>query len=194
MIEQLLAEIGQDKHENPSTTSDKFKTDLWNWVKGQEWPIDSCAIEYGTHKGQTTKILAHLFQHVYTCNLPGNHGEAKKTNQGSNNITFVEIDLYNSDIYEKITTGKVHLFFIDAVHTHDAVFSDFSRSVAMDFAEPCYFIFDDYGLIPEVKRAVQDLIWVGKLEWVENIGHEPGYDFKNGRVLKDWEGIICKLK
>lgn len=194
MIEQLLAEIGQDKHENPSTTSDKFKTDLWNWVKGQEWPIDSCAIEYGTHKGQTTKILAHLFQHVYTCNLPGNHGEAKKTNQGSTNITFVEIDLYNSDIYEKITTGKVHLFFIDAVHTHDAVFSDFSRSVAMDFAEPCYFVFDDYGLIPEVKRAVQDLIWVGKLEWVENIGHEPGYDFKNGRVLKDWEGIICKLK
>lgn len=193
-IEKLLEEIGEDKHQNPATTSNKFKTDLWNFCKSIENSNTWNCVEYGTHKGQSLKILSKLFNHVYTINLPNHFDAAMQLNSESTNITYVGMDLYTTDIYDKITEKIVNLFFIDAVHTYDAVLSDFTRSINLNCSDECYFVFDDYGLIPDVKRAVEDLIQIGKLKVIMSIGHEPGYNFKNGRTLSDWEGIICQIQ
>lgn len=194
MIDKLLEIIGEDKHTNPTTTSNKFKTDLYNFCKlefGKE--LATTAVELGTHKGQSTYILAEIFDLVHTCNLPGNFDKAMTLNAKHDNIKYVGIDLYNTDIRQPFTTDTIDLFLIDAGHSYDNVMTDFTRATYMNTASPCYFVFDDYGLIPEVKRAINDLIWVGKLEVIKYIGHEPNYDFRNGRVLSDWEGVICKL-
>lgn len=192
MINKLLQQIGEDKHTNPTTTSDKFKKDLYEFCI--ETGLGGVAVEYGTHKGSTTRILAHVFDRVYTCNLPGHFKDAQRLNEDLDNIAYVGIDLYNSDVYVPITDDQIDLFFIDAVHSHEAVLTDFTRSTNMKYLNPCYFVFDDTGLYPEVLRAVNDLVWMGKLEIVKEIGHPQGYDFGSGRILKHGaEGLICKL-
>ena len=49
----LQTEIREDKHDNPSTTSFKFKKDLYEFFKDSK---DKVCVEFGTHKGQTTRI------------------------------------------------------------------------------------------------------------------------------------------
>ena len=66
MIDKLLEEIGEDKFQNNTTTSLKFKRDIWDFFQGYQ---DKIAVELGTHKGQTTKILSYLFKKVYTVNI-----------------------------------------------------------------------------------------------------------------------------
>ena len=59
-----------------------------------------------------------------------------------------------------------------------------------------YIIFDDYGLnVHEnhVKRAVDENIDIGYIEVVKKIGCEPGHTFGENRILKDHEGLICKV-
>jgi len=43
-IEEVLKEIGEDKNQNLSTTSFKFKSDVWNFFQGFE---DKIAVEFG---------------------------------------------------------------------------------------------------------------------------------------------------
>ena len=93
MIEQLLLDIKEDKHQNMSTTSFKFKRDMWNFFQGYE---DKVAIEFGTHKGQTTRIISFLFKKVYTVNNNDNLS-AKELNKDRDNIVYIDnFDLYSS--------------------------------------------------------------------------------------------------
>ena len=85
MIDQLLEEVGEDKTQNMTTTSLKFKRDVWEFFQGFE---DKIAVEFGTHKGQTTKILSHLFKKVYTVNNQDN-AEAKRLNKNIQNIEYI---------------------------------------------------------------------------------------------------------
>ena len=60
-IQQILSDIGEDKNQNLSTTSYKFKQDVWEFFQGFE---DRVAVELGTNKGQTTKLLSYLFSSI----------------------------------------------------------------------------------------------------------------------------------
>lgn len=197
MIDKLLQEIREDKDQNPSTTSFKFKTDLWEFFNRFEFKeLNAC--EFGTHKGQTTRILSHLFNHVYTFNLHGHFDEAERLNSDRANITYIPINLYSEPV-EKPIRGigqyPMSVFLIDAIHDFDSVIRDFSRAVWLPHADgDVYFIFDDYGLYREVYQAVNQLIVTGRIERVAYIGHPPRHTFAGGRVLDDYEGIICKLK
>lgn len=192
MIKELLAEEGQqDKTENLTTTSLKFKKDLWKFFRKKKFK-SKVACEFGTHKGQTTKILSHLFRKVYTVNLPGHMSDATRFNADRDNITFIEQDLYakgSLGIAETICT-----FFVDAVHTYNAVMADVDRIREMNLDDEVFLVFDDYGLIMDVNIAIKDLVETGEIEIITTIGHTPGHDFGNGRILKDWEGVIAKLK
>ena len=86
MIDQLLKEIGEDKHQNMTTTSFKFKRDVWEFFQHFQ---DKIAVEFGTHKGQTTKVLSHLFKKVYTVNRLDNK-EAKTLNKDIKNIEYID--------------------------------------------------------------------------------------------------------
>lgn len=198
-IEELLEECGEDKFQNLSTTSFKFKTDLWNFFINLPDSQKMNCVEFGTHKGQTTRILSHLFNLVYSINLPNHFDQAERLNSDRQNIKFIGMNLYEQPIDENFKHESCNVFFIDAVHEFDAIMSDFNRSLNFDHDEnfPVYFIFDDYGQDNrQVWQVVNQLIRVGRLEKIAYFGHEPNHNFGGypARILKDHEGIICKLK
>lgn len=192
-IDQLLEQV-EDKDQNPTTTSHLFKRDLWDFFQGFS---DKNAVEFGTHKGQTTRILSHLFNEVVTFNLPGHFDIAERLNSDRGNITYVGMNLYDAPVDAHIPVlddNPVSMFMIDAVHSFDAVMSDFTRANFMpQTSGNVYFVFDDYGLIRDVWQAVNQLIMTRHIERVKYIGHPPDHVFTGNRKLDDWEGIICKL-
>ena len=198
-IEEILQEVREDKKDNPSTTSFKFKTDLWNFFSEIPESKSMRCAEFGTHKGQTTRVLSYLFDYVYTINLPKHFTEAELLNKDRENIRYCGMDLYNQPIDELFPHKETNVFFIDANHEFDCVMSDFSRSLEFKYNEefPRYFVFDDYGLFSRtVYQAVNQLIRIGRLEKVCYLGHPPRHSFGGHpeRILQDHEGIILKLK
>lgn len=192
-IEELLNEIGEDKHQNLSTTSFKFKTDFWNFFQGYQ---DKICVEFGTHKGQTTRILSFLFKTVYTINNNDNE-TAKELNHDRDNIIYL-----NFDLYENISLpidDTIDVFFIDAGHTYSNVIHDIYLAASCNCCDTCYIVFDDYGLIYDVRKAVDDAIAAKELELVSEIGHSAGHNFGTGnkegddRILQNTEGIITKM-
>lgn len=194
-IDTILEEIGQDKPDNLSTTSFKFKRDLWDFFS-DNFQDQNC-VEFGTHKGQTTRVLSYLFDKVYTINLPNHFFEAELLNRDRDNILYMPMDLYSDPIDKQFKHRPISVFFIDAMHSFDAVIHDFTRSLNFKHRidKPVYFVFDDYGLIRDVYQAVNQLIVTGKIEKVRYIGHGPRHSFggRPERILQDHEGIICKL-
>ena len=192
-IEFLLESIGEDKHTNPATTSNKFKSDVWEFFKDFK---DKVCVEFGTHKGQTTKILSYCFKKVYTINKEiQSFDNAKMLNVGIDNIKYVPFDLYSD---EKLSIKNVSVFMIDAGHKYTQVVSDLDRCIDMSDIQDSYIIFDDYGLDvheKEVKRAVDEYISANKIQVVKKIGHSSGHTFGGslGRTLKDNEGLICRI-
>lgn len=192
-IEQLLAEIKEDKKDNLATTSFKFKTDLWDFFQDCK---DKVAVEFGTHKGQTTRILAHLFKRVYTININDN-SSGKQLNSDLDNIIYID----NFDLYGLKTLPieeKVHMALVDAGHDYNQVISDLNRVFDLNCDSECFVVFDDYGLESfeqHVRKAVEEARTVGALEAVKFIGHEPGHSFGGipQRILSSYEGIITKI-
>ena len=194
MIDKLLEEIGEDKTQNMTTTSFKFKRDIWEFFQGFQ---DKVAVEFGTHKGQTTKILSHLFKKVYTVNNQDNT-EAKILNKDIQNIEYIS----NFDLYldkDLPINDNVDIFLIDAGHKYFHVISDINRVTSMNCSKECYIIFDDYGLkthSQHVKRAVDQAINQNILTKIKGIGHSKGYSFKQddpNYTLEDSEGLITKI-
>ena len=195
-IDQLLSEIKEDKTDNMSTTSFQFKRDVWDFFQNCQ---DKVAVEFGTHKGQTTRILSFLFKKVYTIN--NNENEAsKELNKDRDNIVHLNFDLYSSN--KLYIEEAVDVFLVDAGHEYDQVIFDINRITSMNCAQDCYIIFDDYGADCHqrtVKKAVDEAINIGALKVVKEIGHKTGYNFgtagKSGpdRILLNTEGIITKI-
>ena len=55
-------------------------------------------------------------------------------------------------------------------------------------------MFDDYGLFPDLKQAIDEFINIGKLKILKRIGNYPGtiYPKTKNKILKDREGLICQ--
>ena len=179
MIEHLLKEIKEDKKDNLTTTSFQFKRDLWDYFKDEF--KDKVAVEFGTHKGQTTKILSYLFKKVYTINNQDNK-KAKELNKDIKNIIYIDnFDLYTLNslpIHENID-----MFLVDAGHQYEQVSFDISRIKNMNCSSECYIVFDDYGMNSQkndVKKAVDEDISKNFITLIDKIGHQSGYDFGEG--------------
>lgn len=193
MIEQLLKEIKEDKCDNLATTSFKFKTDLWNYFQGCQ---DKIAVEFGTHKGQTTRILSHLFKKVYTVNINDN-ASGKEMNRDRSNIVFIDnFDLYSTQ--ELPINEKVDIVLIDAGHDYHHLIMDINRACKLPAQSDFHLIFDDYGLAKfedTVKKAVTEAVEMGVVTIVQPIGHAAGHSFGGTppRILSDSEGVIAKV-
>lgn len=195
-IEQILNEIKEDKNQNLSTTSFKFKRDVWNYFQNFTSKV---AVEFGTNKGQTTRLLSNLFQKVYTVNLNDN-AEAKQLNSDITNIEYIS----NFNLYSNtplLVNELVSLFFLDAGHRYEEIILDINRVTSMKCESDCYLLFDDYGssINTGIKQAVDQAVEQGVLEIKEWIGHDAGYNFGNAikggpdRVLIGKEGVITKI-
>lgn len=176
-----------DKTENKNTTSLKFKNDLINFFKDKN--LKTC-LEIGTNHGWTARILADVFDTVYTVDhLDENTNRAKENTKDKSNIFFYTADAYNTKIWS--TMPMMDVVFIDCVHTYEHVLFDINTGLSLiDVTKGMYFIFDDYGL-PDgainraVTKAVDDGLTVEKF-----IGHGVGYKYNDSLALIDHEGII----
>jgi len=106
------------------------------------------------------------------------------------------MDSYNQEGWPTDVLKDVSVVFIDAVHEYYPVISDINNAVKLNAK---HIVFDDYGLIPEVRAAVDSKISDGTLEVIKKIGFEPmtqvGFNIVTGpRLTADWEGLICKVK
>lgn len=181
-IDKILENI-PDKFQHKTTTSHKFKKDLFEFFNKPEFKNMVC-LEIGSNIGYTTRVLSYLFKEVIGFNLD-NVELASKFNSDRPNVRYYAQDVYNSIL--PIDYGDV--FLIDAVHTYDAVINDTLRSLKFKSEEKKYFIYDDYGSFPEIKRAINDLIEYNKIKIVKKIGHSPEEKFT--RELTEYEGLIC---
>ena len=98
------------------------------------------------------------------------------------------------DVYTQTWNFEpVDVVFIDCVHDYTHVKSDIDNSLN-SFGKGTIIAFDDYGLFPELKRAIDEYIDRGQLKVLKKIGQLKGTYFPTTqfKVLKDYEGIICQ--
>ena len=190
-----------DKSEMNWTTTHKFKDDLLDYF-GDEFKNKNC-LEVGTFQGHTTRILSFLFNKVITIDINQEWIEkARNLNNDRNNIEYYVGDIYDwiepgvtSLYYDTFKDEEVDVVFIDAIHKYHQVVFDTINSIKT-FGN-IHLIYDDYGLLDEVKSAVDDMINTGMIEVVQYIGGQKD-ELVNptsvNKYLKDREGIICKSR
>ena len=98
------------------------------------------------------------------------------------------------DVYtQKWNFKDVDAVFIDCVHDYNHVKSDIENS--LKFGKGTIIAFDDYGLFPELKKAIDEYIEDGILKLETYLGMPVGTDFPKtlNKKLKDWEGLVCQV-
>ena len=189
-VTKVLNDI-PDKWEVKTTTSKKWKEGLYNFIK--YYNINS-VLEIGTSLGHTTYFVAHFVDKVTTLEYDSTRvSKAKKLSEKHNNINFIcgsAYDEWNFDYHD--------LVIIDCIHEYKYIKSDIENAINLG---PKYIAFDDYGLFPELKKAIDESIDSGRLELVYKIGYPAGTHFymskstntTSDKVLADSEGLICRV-
>ena len=180
-----------DKRQNKGTTSLVFKKDLWNFLSKHKFSV---ALEIGTHKGYTTRIISKFVDKIYTIdhNIENIDFAKKHNKKYSNNITYIHGDAYGGYL-RNLKIDKIDLCFIDAVHDEEHVMYDIETAIHHSSGD-ITIIFDDYGLFPKVRRLIDRLTDQGSMSVVRKIGEIAGQSPRAGKLLDESEGIICKIK
>ena len=178
-----------DKLTSKTTTSLKWKLDFIDYFRDDKFKKMKI-LEVGSSLGHSTRILSFLFKRVIAIDtLSERHTKSSKLNYDRNNIDFIVMDVYN----QQWNFEHVDVVFIDCVHDYKHVKKDIDNSIK-SFGKPI-IIFDDYGLFPEVKRAVDEYINDNILRIETYLGMPEGtyYPKTLNKILKDWEGLICQV-
>ena len=178
-----------DKTESKTTTSLKFKADFIDFFNSAS-NKNKKVLEVGSSLGHSTKVLSNLFGKVIVIdNLPERHEQSKQLNNDRNNIEYVVMDVYQ----QEWNFETVDLVFIDCVHDYNHVKSDIENSLKF-CNKNAIFVFDDYGLFPEIKKAVDEYVDSKIFKVLKKIGHRKDtfYPTTQNKILKDYEGIICQ--
>ena len=189
MIDTLLQSIPEKGLSGDmNTTSRRFKKDLYEFFDKPEFK-DKNALEIGCHYCHTSVVLSHLFTTVYALQeVDRPEAEEFALGQGRQNIVLVIHDMYGG---KDIPIEKADVILIDAVHTYEGVKSDVKNALKLKSDGKKYFIFDDYGLSPEIKRVIDELCNTKVLTRIKTIGYKIGEPFPLHYPLLDDEGIIC---
>ena len=178
-----------DKTESKTTTSIKWKSDFIDYFKDDKYK-NMKILEVGSSLGASSRILSFLFKKVIAIDtLQDRHHKSNNLNYDRDNIEFVVKDVYN----QPWDFERVDVVFIDCVHDYQHVKSDIDNSLKT-FDKPL-IVFDDYGLFPEIKKAVDEYIEQGVLKVEKYLGQPSGtyYEKTMNKILKDWEGLICSV-
>lgn len=184
-----LPQKGSGTDSSRMTTSLAWKKDVFEFFNKPEFQ-DKVCLELGCWDCLSSVVLSYVFAKVYAIQQM-DRNEAKDTIKRFNrdNITLIVHDLYKGD--RKIPVDRADVVVVDAEHTYDCVRSDIKQSLLLPSNGKKYFVFDDYGLIPNVRKAIDDTIAEGTLTKVQMIGWKKETDgFPAGSMGAD-EGIIC---
>lgn len=183
----LILKKVSHKRENKNTVSRKFKIDIINFFDNKY--KDKVALEAACASGNTTYILGHLFKKVIAIDIDNNRIQrAKLLCNNLNNIKFKKFNQYTSKGWE---FEKIDIFFIDCIHDSRHIIMDIENAINNN--NKGIIIFDDYGLFLRLKKEIDNYIKKGKLKILKYIGEPKGTKFKKIGILKDYEGIICKI-
>ena len=177
----------ENKNDNKSTTSRKFKEDILRiFGNGYE---DKTLLELGCHQGNTTRVYAECFNKVIAVERDeSNLMKTKEVCKDVDNVEFICSDVYDKD-FQLPTVDVVH---IDAGHTYESVGYDIDRCINQ-MNNPI-LIFDDYGHEGRtVRDAINAKLDEGKLQLWAHIGEDKGYIAANNKVFIGREGIICNV-
>jgi len=189
-VDLVLNEL-PDKWEVKTTTSKLWKEGLYNFIKYQN--IKS-VLEIGTSLGHTTYFVAHFVDKVTTLEFDSSRvSKAKKLSEKHNNINFV-----NASSYDDWNFDYHDLVIIDCIHEYKYIKSDIENAINLGTK---YIVFDDYGLFPELKLAIDEAIDSGRIEMIQKIGYPKGTHFHmskstnttSDKILADSEGLICRV-
>ena len=175
-----------DKPLHKSTTSLKFKQDVYNYFYPMSRNMNIA--EFGSWCGFFTQVFSEMFKKVYSIDYVRKDCFLEQT-KGLYNVEYIIQDLYGRN-NDKMNLD-VNVIMIDAVHTCRAVMSDVRLAKHYLKNKKGYLIFDDYGAFEEVKAAVDQLRREEVIILREVVGHPMGYSYKEGHQLKDWEGVIA---
>ena len=189
--EDILSEL-PDKWEVKTTTSKRWKRGLYDFIN--IFNVKS-VLEIGTSLGHTAYFIAQFVDKVTTVEVDSTRVEkAKKLSEKHNNINFICQSVYGREW----DFGYHDLTIIDCIHEYDYVKMDIDNAIKL---RTKYIAFDDYGLFPEIKQAIDEYISEGKLELITKIGYPKGTHFHMSlstnttpdKILIDAEGIICRV-
>lgn len=189
--EDILSEL-PDKWEVKTTTSKRWKRGLYDFIN--IFNVKS-VLEIGTSLGHTAYFIAQFVDKVTTVEVDSTRVEkAKKLSEKHNNINFICQSAYGREW----DFGYHDLTIIDCIHEYDYVKMDIDNAIKL---RTKYIAFDDYGLFPEIKQAIDEYISEGKLELITKIGYPKGTHFHMSlstnttpdKILIDAEGIICRV-
>ena len=177
----------ENKNDNKSTTSRKFKEDILR-IFGNGYK-DKTLLELGCHQGNTTRVYAECFNKVIAVERDeSNLMKTKEICKDVDNVEFICSDVYDKD-FQLPTVDIVH---IDAGHTYESVGYDIDRCINQ-MNNPI-LIFDDYGHEGRtVRDAINAKLDEGKLQLWTHIGEDKGYIAANNKVFIGREGIICNV-
>ena len=190
-IEEALKEL-PDKWESKTTTSKKWKRGLYNFIKNSDV---SSVLEIGTSAGHTTYFVAHFVDRVSTVEVDSTRvAKAREFTKKFNNINFICQSAYDGEWQ----FGYHDLTIIDCIHEYKYVKMDIQNAIKLGTK---YIAFDDYGLFPEIKQAIDEYVADGKLSIITKIGYPKGTHFHMSKSsntttdkrLSDAEGVICKV-
>jgi len=178
-----------DKFTSKTTTSLKWKSDFIDYFRDEKFKKMKI-LEVGSSLGHSTRILSFLFNKVIAVDtLPERHITSSKLNYDRDNIEYVIMDVYN----QPWNFEHMDIVFIDCVHDYAHVKSDIENS--LKYGKGTIIAFDDYGLFPELKKAIDEYIEAGVLKLETYLGMPAGTNFPKTlyKKLKDWEGLVCQV-
>ena len=188
---QFLLKGLPDKWESKTTTTLRYKSEMIDFFQDKKYK-DMTVLEIGSSNGHSTKVLSHLFKKVTAVDvLRERHEHSHKNyNKNNTNIDYIVADVYNGPW----DFGSHDVVFIDCIHDYKHVKSDIEN--ALKICSKPIMIFDDYGLFPDIKKAIDEYIDSGAFEVLTYVGHQKGTIIPKtqNKILKHFEGIICQVK
>ena len=175
----------KSKHVAKYTTSQKFKEDLLYYFSDPKYKQLN-VLELGSCRGDTTRVLAERFNHVYGYERDYENIEAASSlNRECSNVTLTQADVYSNNF--KLPDLDIHVVFIDAGHTSEHLRFDIDR-IKKKYND-VILIFDDYG---QPDRELFNVI--NELNIDRYIGENAGFITANGIKFVTSEGVICNMK
>jgi hypothetical protein len=183
-IDEILLLV-PDKFEHKTTTSKKFKRDVYCFFDKPEFK-NKTALEIGSNLGYTTFVLSYLFNQVYGIN----EKEFDKADEFCKKNGRTNVKFFGQDVYKHgLPVSTADVIMVDAVHTYDAIQIDVHNALKLNSLGKKYFIFDDVGAYPEIINSLNNLFDTNIIKPILKIGHSNEENFI--RPLYDWEGVIC---